>query len=366
MPLVVVTLVMLWAGLDPKGYRFRNEVEWIEGSSGLRFGRFGRVESEPLFSREQAAALNQNGYALELALDPAPDLHGGFRVLASFHSGDDASQLIIGQWRHHLIVMNGDDYNEHRRLPRVTTDTSKFPKGPLMLAINSTPKGTSIHLNGQVVVTSAKLHLKLPVEPGPGRLTLGNTASASQPWRGVIRFFSLLPRPLTAGEIESRWRIRGEPHDATPEALLLYRFEEASGTTVRNHGSLDAPLAIPPRLHALGRRFLQGSLAASTPIHLLTFDTVLNFIGFLPFGAAVAIVLRASQGSRRRIILVTALAGFALSLTIELMQVWMPSRDSSLRDLLLNTAGAPLGGWLWIGAQAWLERFGSGRPIPST
>lgn len=363
MPLVVVTFVMLWAGLDPKGYRFRNEVEWVEGRAGVRFGRFGRVETGAVLSREQAEALNQNGYALELELDPSPDPHGGFRVLASFHSGDDATQLIVGMWREQLIVMNGDDYNNKRRLPRIAADTSKFPKRPLLLTINSTSKGTSLYLNGQPVATSAKLHLMLPGEPEAGRLVLGNSASASQPWLGVISFFSLLPRSLTAGEVESRWRTRGEPSASMAEVLLLYRFEEAGGYTIRNHGSLVAPLTIPPRLHALGRRFLQGSMAASTPTHSLTLDTVMNFIGFMPFGVAVAIVLR--PRSSGRIVLLTILAGFALSLAIELTQAWMPSRDSSLRDLLLNTAGAPLGAWLWLVARQRLSRFSSGPPIRS-
>ena len=360
--LAAITLFMLWAGLDPKGYRFRNEVEWMENGGGLRFGRFGRVESEPFLSREQAAALNQNGYSLELALDPSPDPHGGFRVLASFHSGVDASQLIIGQWRQVLIVMNGDDYSNKRRMPRVSADTSKFPKRPLLLTINSTTNGTHLYLNGKSVATSAKLHLTLPSEPEPGRLTLGNTASASQPWPGVISFFSLLPRPLAASEVESRWRTQGVPSASTPEALLLYRFEEGGGSTIRNHGSLMASLTIPPRLHALGRRFLQGSMAASTPGHLLTLDSMVNFIGFMPFGVVLAIVLRTAQRSRGRILLVTIVAGFALSLVIELTQAWLPSRDSSLRDLLLNAAGAPVGAWLWCVARKWLGRFVSDRP----
>ena len=149
MPLVAVTLIMLWAGLDPKGYRFRNEVDWNEGRAGVRFGRFGRVETAPFLSLERAAALNRDGYALEVELDPAPDPHGGFRVLASFHSGSDATQLIVVMWRSQLIVMNGDDYNNKRRLPRITADTSKFPKGPLLLTINSTTNGTSLYLKRQ-------------------------------------------------------------------------------------------------------------------------------------------------------------------------------------------------------------------------
>ena len=363
MPLVAVTLIMLWAGLDPKGYRFRNEVEWIEGRAGVRFGRFGRVETAPFLSLERAAALNQGGYAMEVELDPAPDPHGGFRVLASFHSGSDATQLIVAMWRSQLIVMNGDDYNNKRRLPRITADTAKFPKGPLLLTISSTTNGTSLYLNGKPVATSAKLHLTLPGEPGSGCLVLGNSASASQPWLGVISFFSLLSRPLTASEVESRWRTQGAPSASTAEALLLFRFEEGGGSTIRNHGTLGAPLMIPPRLHALGRRFLQGSLATSTPSHSLTLDTVVTFIGFMPFGAALAIVLR--PRAPRRIILITLFIGFALSLTIELTQAWMPSRDSSLRDLLLNTAGAPLGAWLWIVARQWLGRFLSSPPVTS-
>jgi len=360
---VAITLVMLWAGLDPKGYRFRNEVEWIEGRAGVRFGRFGRIETGPFLSLERAAALNRDGYALEVELDPAPDPHGGFRVLASFHSGVDATQLIVAMWRSQLIVMNGNDYNNKRRLPRITADTSKFPKGPLLLTISSTTNGTSLYLNGKPVATSAKLHLTLPSEMKPTCLLLGNSASASQPWLGVISFFSFLPRPLTASEVESRWRTRSNPSASTAEALLLYRFEEAGGSTIRNHGLLVASLTIPPRLHALGRRFLQGSLATSTPSHSLTLDTVVNFIGFMPFGASLAIVFR--PRAPRRIILITLFIGFALSLAIELTQAWMPSRDSSLRDLLLNTAGAPLGAWLWLLVRQWLGRFVSSHPVTS-
>lgn len=358
--LVAVTLIMLWAGLDPKGYRFRNEVEWIEGRTGVRFGRFGRVETEPFLSREQATALNQDGYALELALDPLPDAQGDLGVLASFHSGVDVSQLVICQWGGHLIAMNGDDYDHSRRLPRVTIDTSKYPDGPLMLTINSTPKGTSLYLNGEVVATNANLHLMLPSEPDRGRLVLGNSVSASHPWRGVVSFFSLLPRPLTAGEVESRWGTRGKP---TTGELLLYRFEEASGRTIRNHGSLAAPLVIPSRLHALGRRFLQISMASSTPRHSLMLDTVVNLIGFMPLGVAIAIVLRSHRGSPGRSILVAVFIGFALSLAIELTQAWLPSRNSSLWDLLLNTAGAFLGAWLSLVAGQRLSQFLSRRPI---
>ncbi|HSH15477.1 MAG TPA: hypothetical protein VLD18_05545, partial [Verrucomicrobiae bacterium] len=41
--LLVVVLITLWAGLDPKDYRFHNEVDWLPDPPGIHFGKYGRV-----------------------------------------------------------------------------------------------------------------------------------------------------------------------------------------------------------------------------------------------------------------------------------------------------------------------------------
>lgn len=354
--LVAITVFMLWAGLDPKGYRFHNEVDWVENGGGLRFGRFGRAETVPFLPREQAATLNTRGFALELVFEPPRKWDSTFRVLASFHNGADAAQLIIGQWREHLVVMNGDDYSHARRTPRLTADMAPFPPGPLTLTINSSTNRTSLYLNGELISAGPRLHLTLPAGPEPGRLTLGNTANASLPWRGVIRQFALTARPMTAAEIRSRARtVAGAPQPPA-EPLLFYRVTQASGVTVSSHGSWPVPLVIPSRLYALGPRFLLGSLAAATPRKLLAVDSVVNFAGFMPFGAALALLLQAARHGRVRVVLVATLASLVFSFLIELAQAWMPPRDSSLRDLLLNTVGGGLGAWGWMLARQWWQR----------
>lgn len=355
--IAAITLFMLWAGLDPKGYRFRNEVDWAENGGGLRFGRYGRAETEPFLSREQVTALNNHGFALEIVFEPPRKWDSTFRVLASFHSGVDASQLTIGQWREHLILMNGDDYSHARRMPRITADTASFLPGPLRLTINCSTNRTSLYLNGELISASPKLHLTLPAAPEPGRLTLGNTVNASLPWRGVIRHFALIGRLLTPPEIQSSAKTPLNAERLPNDSLLLYRFAQDSGTTVANQGSLPVPLTIPPRLYALGHRFLTGSMAAATPRNLLAIDSVVNFIGFMPFGAIVTLLLQASRHDRSHAALLATLASLVLSFVIELAQAWMPPRDSSLRDLLLNTGGGLVGAWLWILARQWWQRL---------
>jgi hypothetical protein len=350
--LLVVVFITLWAGLDPKDYRFRNEVDWLPERPGLRFGKYGRVQTEPFLVRAQAEELNRTGFTLELAFKPAPISGGGFQVLASFHSGDDASQLVVGQWRDQLIVMNGDDFAHRRRLPRVTADTSLFEPGALWLTITTTTNGTRLYLNGEQVAANSKLHLKLPGDSHPARLVLGNSVHTSQSWTGELSFFALQPQPLTNRQIEQRfknWLTKVEPPaDSAPPPLLLFRFDEGGGSMIRNHGSIPEPLTIPPRPHALGARALAQDLTGDFPDQSLALDVALNFTGFLPFGVAFALVSRTQRGGWFKILIVTTLAGCGLSLFIELGQAWMPSRDSSLRDLVLNTAGAAVGAGLLL------------------
>lgn len=90
--LLVVVLITLWAGLDPKDYRFRNEVEWLADRPGLRFGKYGRVQTEPFLIRAQAAELNRGGFTLELAkLNRSSARHARARSRI-FENGRDAER----------------------------------------------------------------------------------------------------------------------------------------------------------------------------------------------------------------------------------------------------------------------------------
>ena len=77
-----------------------------------------------------------------------------------------------------------------------------------------------------------------------------------------------------------------------------------------------------------------------------TSDVLLNILLFAPLGAALALRVR----SIPRCALIAAL----LSASIELAQLYIPGRDSSLGDLLSNTLGGALGAVLTRTAALWL------------
>jgi VanZ family protein len=92
---------------------------------------------------------------------------------------------------------------------------------------------------------------------------------------------------------------------------------------------------------------LEADLVDDSPMASNIADWVLNLAGFVPFG----FLLMAGWGSRERrgavvSVLVVTLIGCALSLSVELLQVFLPDRFSQLSDLVLNTAGTLVGALL--------------------
>ena len=73
-------------------------------------------------------------------------------------------------------------------------------------------------------------------------------------------------------------------------------------------------------------------------------DITVNILGFLPFGFFLSAWLRLVKNlPAPRAYGISILLGFCLSLAIELIQVYLPTRDSSLMDVFSNTMGTAAG-----------------------
>ena len=74
-------------------------------------------------------------------------------------------------------------------------------------------------------------------------------------------------------------------------------------------------------------------------------DLVANIFFYIPFGF---LAMAEWNGKRRTGILAVTLAGAILSVAMETAQIYVPTRDSSMRDLVSNTTGAFTGCCLWL------------------
>ena len=65
----------------------------------------------------------------------------------------------------------------------------------------------------------------------------------------------------------------------------------------------------------------------------------------MPLGfIMIATLIQFHRSFGKRVVLITVALCFLVSLAIEIIQAWIPSRSSQMSDLMLNTCGA------WVGA----------------
>ncbi len=91
-----------------------------------------------------------------------------------------------------------------------------------------------------------------------------------------------------------------------------------------------------------------GFLTAPWPRYITAGDVMLNIVAYLPLGAILFVALRPTLAGASAFVAATLIAA-ALSLALESVQMFLPSRIASNVDLLANSAGAGSGALaVWI------------------
>ena len=338
----------LFFGLDPKGFHLSNNVTWISGDGGIRFGKYGIAYADNVFRSFGRGEQEPVGLSLEIALKPDRIDDKSFKFILVLHDGDDSGQLLVGQWQSSIIVMNGDDYDGRRRIKKLEVKDALLTQQARLVTITSGKAGTRIYLNGKVAAAAKDLFLRVPAGKKGARLVVGNSVYGRHFWSGDIFGLAVYETALSAMEVKShseKWS--GEQHFAfarqsSPRALYL--FDEKNGEQALDGTGGGHDLEIPQRFKILKREMLDASWRGIRLNSLFVQDVFLNIAGFIPLGFLLNAMFAGLEGAvRKHGALMTIMVCFVLSLSIEIAQAWMPSRSSQTLDLLMNTLGAFLG-----------------------
>ena len=345
--LVAFFLIILVAGLKPKGFRLTNKVSWIEDRAGVRFNMFGIAFTDPFRISGPAGTTLLDEFSIEIALKPADYHKRRYKFVLVVHNGNDNEQLMIGQWLSLLIIMNGDDYDYERKVKRITLNSPSPSPTVRFLTIATGKEGTRLYVDGRLVKTQKDLTLKLP--PGGNvRLVVGNSTYGKEYWSGDIYGLALYGRTLSlqeAADHYTRWadeRSFAYALDDNPFAVWL--FDEKKGTLAQEHAGSSLHLKIPQRMQIPDKQILTPPWKKFWFNKGFIIDIFINLLGFMPFGFILyAVLIRFGGNTERHGVLITVTFCFALSLSIEIFQAWIPSRSSYLLDLVLNTLGGFIG-----------------------
>ena len=237
---------------------------------------------------------------------------------------------------------NEERYGEVRIDSALPVDQTRF------LTITSGENGTAIYLEGKRVDIFPNTRLIGENESLIGRsIRVGNSSDAKSPWFGKLYGLAIYDYTLPADQVLKGYhgwtrQVKFEPY-FEDHAIARYAFVERSGTVARSTVGANNSLIIPEHL-PFEKRVLESPEKTKPLSSWFSKDMVVNIIGFIPFGFLMAgwLQMGRRRGLGRSYAIVIGL-GFLMSLSIELLQVYMPVRSSSRVDLFCNTLGAALG-----------------------
>jgi VanZ family protein len=353
-----VLLGLLAAGLWPLRFHPANNVHWIAARDGIRFGAHGSVVSSDPF---RAPADEETGpCSLEIWLAPA--LRSASASILAFSTPSNPVQFQLIQSLSDLFVIQGRTDHQGRPLAKHIAVTSLFEKDrSVFVTISGDSAGTSVFIDGSLRRRSSEL--RLTCERLTGTLVLANSPEEYAGWQGSIFALAVYRGSLDAAASKRHYRAfsSGTTLDyADLEGVLaVYNFSERSGQIIRDRTRAEPDLSIPASYSILYPAFLAPPWKEFAPTHAYLEDLAVNILGFVPGGFLICATLISLRGGKRSVGLATV-AGLLLSLTIEILQAYIPPRNSGCTDLITNTFGAGIGAALY--AYAFKQRTVSSVP----
>ena len=350
----IMVLTALFFGLRPTNWPIINDVQWLPEKPAIRFHDTGIAYVNDL--RAVRLSHQPGPLTIEMAVTPAITHKIGYSPLLVMHDGADQRQLTIWQYDTSLIVMNGDDYDNKQRRPRVVGRNVFSSKRTIYLTITSSGQGTHLYVDGRLADANSNWKLSIPFEGEPLRLVLGHSVYGRYGWMGDIHGLAISGEAISSESAKSRfdhWAAdRRFDSLKLNSTWLLFTFDQKNAAQIPDLSGRDNLLKIPQYMIALQKTILSPAWRPMQWNRAAVGDMVVNIIGFIPLGIVFYGLLQCFPGPFTRYNPLLAVAFcLLLSLGIELAQAWIPTRHSTLLDLILNTFGAGLGtvGWRLVG-----------------
>jgi VanZ like family/Concanavalin A-like lectin/glucanases superfamily len=350
---VLVLVGILVAGLAPFG-RPRNAVKWLGNENGVVFGRHGTIWSAGAFPK--ADAQSKPSCSLEMWLQPGST--SASSTLLAFYRPENPLQFLLQQYQALLILsrqMRGDDNRT-----QVIGTGGVFPRiEPRFVTLTSGAENTAMYVDGKLVRSFPHVQIG---EGCSGKLVIGISPVGGSNWTGQLKGLALYQQELTPTEVLQHyesWTAQGRPKlSGNEHAIALYLFNERTGNTVHNNLGAGIDLYIPERFSLLQQQFLEPFWSEFKLSRSYGEDILVNIVGFIPLGFFICAYWSAVRPIKRPN-LTTVFFGLAISLTIEVLQSYLPTRDSGTTDLITNTLGTFLGVRLygWKTARALLAKL---------
>jgi VanZ family protein len=351
-----VLAVTLTAGLAPF-HAPKNDVEWLAGQNGIEFGRHGTLLSAAPF--RPGISANSSG-SIEIWLEPA--LAAKRKTILSFDgSAHPGEPFAVLQDKSGIEVRRHNIDSAGTVRTGICDVAGVFHRNqPVFLTVTLAEHQTSVYVNGVSAKTCAVAGSS--ANNFTGKLVIANSPIVSNSWPGKLMGLAIYGEQLSPAETAqdySGWTRQGKPELAASHVpAAVYSLEEHGGAVAHNQLDAATDLRIPEHYVVLHPAFLSPPWREYRPRWSYWADVAVNIAGLIPWGFCLAAYFY-SVRRIHNVALWIVFLGFAVSLTIEVLQSWLPTRSSGTTDLFTNMLGTALGLLLyrWSAAQRLITKI---------
>jgi hypothetical protein len=337
--LIGILVACLWPFHSPS-----NQVAWLEQGNGVRLGAYATILSRVAIMPSDRP--EQDAWTVEMWLRPKNPYKSD--TILAFYNPQRPRGLLLRQWNASLVVesrlWSKEDEEADGGAEAFCARDIFFRPHTVFLTVASGPQGTSLYIDGTLVRVAREFHLSR--DDVSGQLVVANSPVESNSWSGELRGLALYGQELNATQVFrhfATWTHTGQPDVAQDESsVALYLFNEKSGNVIHNQVVSGPDLYIPERYREVHQALLKRPWNEYRPDWDYWESVLINIAGFVPLGfflyAYLSVGLHLKRGAW-----ITIIAGGLLSLTIETLQAFLPTRDSGLTDVITNTLGTAAG-----------------------
>jgi hypothetical protein len=313
-----------------------NQVSWLKDRDGIRFGRYGTVASLRVFD-----TISGPGETIEIWLQPRRIWDSG--TFLAFYNSTTQRALSFRQTQTDLLLQQQSPEDRHRRTKLYAANIFQR-SGSDFFTITSGPSGIQIYNNGVLATTSSRF--RPFARDFSGRLVLGDSPGQPDSWSGQFLGLAIYERQLNANEVlahYSTWTQTGQPTIGTAEyARALYLFNEHNGAVIYDQTGRGIDLQIPEKYQVVDKIVLEPFWTEFSMSRSYWSAVFKNIVGFVPLGVCFFAWWSMSLSPKRAAPATIAL-GTTVSLTIEILQGFLPMRQSGMTDIITNTLGTSIG-----------------------
>lgn len=321
--------------------RVKTQVKWLNFSGGIEIISSAVIRSTQPPLKFHNAMIEGGGITIDIRLTSNKIHQTGPARIISYSYGNNLRNFTLGQQGKDLIFRLRTSSSNFNGLPNIVAKNVFSELKSLRITITYDFSEYRIYMNGNLLLSGKRIG-DFSSWDSSYFFMLANEFSSDRAWLGKIHKIAIYNQPVNQKMVHDIDNLANKKNFARKGLVSLYLFNEGAGSIIHDTSKLKSTGDLD-----IQKTIYYGLIPQYNFLSPLVFnnfkDIFINILLFVPLGLLCYVNISKFKISILRSFVFVFISGVLFSLMIELLQVFLVTRHSSLTDVLTNSLGMIIG-----------------------